>query len=249
MRHSGNGPQREDGFTAIANEIMEQLAAVSLRGQQFRCLMFLFRKTYGFNKKEDKISLSQWAQGTKLDRNNAWRELQGLIKRNVIYCKSNGPKRPMTWGFNKHYDTWMGDSVVFCDYSSVGESVVAEDYSQETTVVAEDYKSVVTPHESTKEKKETNLAAASVRSPFVAAFEHVWGMMVPSPFVGDRIHEWETRVTLDGWRYALEECVTSGKLGQFKYLEGILRRVEREGMAPPPAAGTSTLSFAMEDIR
>ena len=155
---TGSGPQKEDGYTAVANEIMEALSKAPLRGQQFRCLMFLFRKTYGFNKKEDKISLSEWEKGTGMKRQNVWRELEMLIKCNVIYKKSSGPKRPNTWGFNKHYKDWNLESVIADD----DKSVITDDYSPEPSVISSDDKSVITPHERTKETKSKQQPAAFV---------------------------------------------------------------------------------------
>lgn len=139
-------------WSKVRNEIWELLAQAPLRGQQFRCLMFLFRKTYGYNKKEDKISLAEWASGTGLKRQNVWRELELLIKCNVIYKKSNGPKRPNTWGFNKHHEQWNFQSVITEDDSSV----ITSDYSQKQSVITSDDKSVITPHERTKDKERSS---------------------------------------------------------------------------------------------
>lgn len=169
---SGDGIQVDQGgFVRIHNTILELLAKAPLRGQQFRCLMFLFRKTYGYNKKEDKISLKEWASGTNMERHNVWRELQILLKCNMIYCISHGPKRAMTWGFNKYHEKWNFESVVADDYKSVvtdddsfGKSVVTGDYTEEQSVVTIDYKSVVTDSH-TRELKDSkdkqSLLAAS----------------------------------------------------------------------------------------
>lgn len=59
-------PQTEDGYTAIANEIMEALIAAELSGQEFRIALLVIRKTYGFKKKEDAISLSQMCPSIRL---------------------------------------------------------------------------------------------------------------------------------------------------------------------------------------
>lgn len=152
MTEGGSGIQVDKGgFVRIHHTILEVLATAPLRGQQFRCLMFLLRMTYGYNKKEVKISLSEWAKGAKMERHNVWRELQILVRCNVIYGKSNGAKRAMTWGFNKYHEQWNFESVVTDDYKSVVihdySSVVADDYSSNPSVVKPDYKSVVTvPH-------------------------------------------------------------------------------------------------------
>lgn len=77
-------PQLENGYTRIANEILEATAKFQFNGAQLRLLIFLWRKTYGFQKKADNISLSQWEEGTGLNRRTVQRELRALQKMNVL---------------------------------------------------------------------------------------------------------------------------------------------------------------------
>lgn len=77
-------PQKENGYTPIANEIMEALARFPFNGSQLRLIIFLLRKTYGWNKKEDQIAISQWVLGTGLSRRQVLRELKNLREMNVI---------------------------------------------------------------------------------------------------------------------------------------------------------------------
>lgn len=70
-------PQLENGYVRIANEIMEALAKIPISSGNNQILYTILRKTYGFNKKEDRISISQLQKMT------------GLAKRTVIYCLQN----------------------------------------------------------------------------------------------------------------------------------------------------------------
>lgn len=138
MTKGGNGIQiDEGGFVRIHHEILEVLAKSPLRGQQFRCLLFLLRSTYGFNKKEARISLEEWANGTQIKRQNVWRELQMLMNCNVIYSRSNGPKRSQTWGFNKYHEQWNFESVITGDYKSVITPHESKDKDIKTTTTTE----------------------------------------------------------------------------------------------------------------
>jgi phage replication O-like protein O len=237
------------GYVRVHHAIFELLAKAPLRGQQFRCLMFLFRKTYGFNKKEEQISLAQWAEGTEMKRQNVWRELQLLIKCRVIYMKSTGPKRANTWGFNKRHEQWNLESVITGDYS---QSVVTRDYSDEPSVITGDDKSVITPHEHTKDSKDSSAATAKpcTISDFVQAYQTIWGLTIASPYIGEEIKEWEQSVTLDGWRYALKECADTRNIGNWKYFRKILERLAREGYQPQAASmpATASVSFALEEL-
>jgi phage replication O-like protein O len=94
-------PQLENGYTKIANEILEALALTQLSGYQVRCLFYLLRKTYGWQgKKCDRISLSQWMDGTGLKKSHVCRTLNELTDRNIV--TKNGNK----YGFNKQYQGW-----------------------------------------------------------------------------------------------------------------------------------------------
>ena len=53
-KHMAN-PQKENGFTPIANELLEQIIASGLNGNEMAVTFFIIRKTYGFQKKQDEI--------------------------------------------------------------------------------------------------------------------------------------------------------------------------------------------------
>jgi phage replication O-like protein O len=50
-------PQVENGFFRIANELAMAMSRVRLTGHENQVLWVIFRKTYGFNKKTDRISI------------------------------------------------------------------------------------------------------------------------------------------------------------------------------------------------
>ena len=271
---SGRNIQLENGnWSRIHNDIWTALARTPLSGAEFRCLMFLFRKTYGSQKKADAISLSQWAEGTAMKRQNVWRELRRLIDRRVIYMIPNGAKRPATWGFNKYIEEWVVTttvadperaSVIEDDYRSVikddDRSVIREDdraknlSSSSITICNQGgLQSVINSHESTKERKEVAAAAAAaaaafVPDPFVAEYERIWGRLVESPYIGEQIASWQQRVTIDGWRYALQES-TRANARNWRYLTSILNRIERDGFPEPAkAASASAIDYSLEEL-
>lgn len=50
------------GFTSIPNALLDALCHVDLTGRQTRVLMTIIRKTYGFQKKVDRITSTQVAK-------------------------------------------------------------------------------------------------------------------------------------------------------------------------------------------
>ena len=98
-------PQLEKGHTKIANEILDALCRIRISGEARQVLDFIIRKTYGWHKKSDTISLSQFTQGTNLIKPNICRAINKLIKMRLIVIKKDNNKL-ITYCFNKHYDTW-----------------------------------------------------------------------------------------------------------------------------------------------
>jgi len=98
-------PQTENGYTRIANEIMEQLCKMNLGPYQSRVLWFLLRKTYGHQLKADHIPLSQFSAGTGIDRRLVHRALKGLSSKKMTVISRDDNNQP-TIGFQKDYTKW-----------------------------------------------------------------------------------------------------------------------------------------------
>jgi len=99
-------PQKENGYTTIANEIMDALIHYRLPGEQRQILDAIFRKTYGFRKRQDAIALSQFVKMTGLKKPNIIRAIQGLLSKKIIVVikKDNAPAH--VYEFNKNYEQW-----------------------------------------------------------------------------------------------------------------------------------------------
>ena len=93
-------PQKENGHVDIANEIVEALAKIHLSGYENRILWAIFRKTYGWHKKEDWITNSQIAEMTGIADSHVSRTIKILIKRKIV------TKIGKKLGFEKDYDQW-----------------------------------------------------------------------------------------------------------------------------------------------
>ena len=99
-------PQAEDGHIDIANEIGEALCFINLSAYESRILWFIWRKTWGWHKKEDRISYTQFEVGTGLDRRHIQRSLKRLQSRLIIASTGYGTK--LKWAFQKDYEKWDG---------------------------------------------------------------------------------------------------------------------------------------------
>ncbi|WP_409276387.1 replication protein (plasmid) [Neobacillus sp. SCS-31] len=99
------------GFTKLANDLLEQIAKLKLNGTQFRILMVVWRNTYGWQQKEKDMSLSFIATATEIHKKQVEREINALIKMNVItVIKPASFNSSRVIGFNENQDSWLVDS-------------------------------------------------------------------------------------------------------------------------------------------
>lgn len=96
-------PQRENGHVDIANEVLEALARFRLSGNEWQVLCVILRKTYGWQKKRDKISLSQISRMTGLSRSHVVHTVAKLRNRGVAKISNTNIT---TYEFNKNYHEW-----------------------------------------------------------------------------------------------------------------------------------------------
>ncbi len=97
-------PQPEQGFTRIANELLDALIAADMTKRQLRVALAIVRQTYGYNRKEDDISGSRLAELTGLRRQHCNAALLELAALQVI------TRRTGRWGtrvsIQKDYERW-----------------------------------------------------------------------------------------------------------------------------------------------
>jgi len=94
-------PQLEKGYTQICNEILERLSFAGINGSDYRILLVVIRKTYGFQKKKDMISLTQFQKATQMDRKQVVETIKSLVGKRILLKDKN------TYIFNKNWEEWV----------------------------------------------------------------------------------------------------------------------------------------------
>ena len=101
-------PQLEDGYTRIADLVLEALMKAKLTGTQWDLAMVVIRKTWGYQQKEDFISLTQFQKLTGRNRSLIGRELSVLQDRNILkQIETPTFGKPAKWKFNKDWESWV----------------------------------------------------------------------------------------------------------------------------------------------
>lgn len=110
-------PQKENGYTSIANEILEALARLRISSYERGIVDVIIRKTYGFidnrgiHKKWDRISYSQFSNATGINITHISRTLKKLEENNLILrdpeiSRKTGKPYAVKYCFQKDYEKW-----------------------------------------------------------------------------------------------------------------------------------------------
>ncbi|MBE9573586.1 MAG: replication protein [Proteobacteria bacterium] len=99
-------PQTEDGCVRIANELWDAIVNIRIPGEARQVLDAIIRKTYGWNKTEDNISLGQFSKMTGQTRIHVLRSREKLLKMNIIAVTHKGNTSVPSYRLNKDYETW-----------------------------------------------------------------------------------------------------------------------------------------------
>ena len=102
-------PQKENGYTAIAHELLEAIIIYSFTAAELSIFLHIVRKTYGYGKKEDGIALSQFVTATGFSKKTVCvvlKKLQ-LVKCITLVAKGNSKSSFNVYKINKNYDLWQ----------------------------------------------------------------------------------------------------------------------------------------------
>lgn len=100
-------PQKENGYTPISNELFEKILLFDFpSASPLKILMLLVRKIYGFQKKEDFISLTQICKEANLSRQTVVSSIEWLCNSNMI-LKIKQNNSGTLFRIQKDYEKWV----------------------------------------------------------------------------------------------------------------------------------------------
>lgn len=105
-------PQLENGYTRLANEIIEALMRTKLAPDEWRVLLCIIRRTYGFGKKYDRLAGFQIVQDTQLRKDVVSRALHTLGEKQLINREGK------IIGLNKNYESWQNCQLMLAELST-----------------------------------------------------------------------------------------------------------------------------------
>ena len=135
-RSTKRGAQLEDGYTRIANELLEAIAFHDFTKRQYKVLMAVLRKTFGYQKKMDWISGEQLAGATGLPDTRARAVVRELVAKNVLVKKGRhvGINTVLSDWSEKRYQNSTNDTKTVLKNSTktVSSAVPKQPHTKET---------------------------------------------------------------------------------------------------------------------
>ena len=95
------GPQLENGYTRLANELLEALTRQKLHGREWAVIMAVARYTYGYQRKTHCITGGLIATMTNISAKHARGVVAGLLAKKILH-RING-----CLGLQTDYSLWM----------------------------------------------------------------------------------------------------------------------------------------------
>lgn len=101
--------QLENGFTRIANELLEAIYSTNFNATQLRIILCIIRYTYGFKRKSHDISIKFLSKATGISKRYISDELKKLIDSKVlIIIQEYSATTSRILKLNKDYSQWIG---------------------------------------------------------------------------------------------------------------------------------------------
>ena len=137
-------PQKENGYTSISNELLEQIYRRKFSASQLKILLLVIRFTYGFNRKTATLSNTFIAAGTGMHEITVSKEVGTLLGDNVLKLyKKPSFHNSRVIGINKDYEGWrnhleLASALTLsenCDrVSETGESGLADTLTKKENI-------------------------------------------------------------------------------------------------------------------
>lgn len=155
-----------DKYTKLSNELLEAFCRLDASGSAWRIFMVVIRKTYGFHKKSDPISLSQYEEMSGLARKSVCRGLKELVELQVVRVEKDGYINK--YQVQKDYELWGSVKPVTSDKNDTSVKPVTRSSVKPVTKSSDQY-------DTYKRKKDIKILANEVRRPLKVKKKDIMG--------------------------------------------------------------------------
>lgn len=166
-------PQKENGSTDIANELLEAIYSSNFNAPQLDIIYCLIRYTYGFHRKSHKLSISFIAKVTKRNKITISKELVKLIEKNVINVEQKPTySTSRILSLNKNYSIWGISQNETVSQSETVSQNGASTVSQNETVGVSQNETKKLKKETKKETKDIQTKSDDFEPVYLSVFDY-----------------------------------------------------------------------------
>ncbi len=178
------------------NDVLSALIQGNLNATEYQVVLFVIRKTWGWNKKEDWISISKFMEITGKSRQSIITSTNSLVKKNIL-VKKTIPGIKTTYFFNKDFSSWVVQKTVPVKKTVPVQKTVPTSTENCTGVVQ---KTVLTKETITKETIQKKYS--SIKNLTENDFEEIANdYKVPVSFVLSKLEDMQNWMEAKGKRY------------------------------------------------
>lgn len=103
----GHMADLSNGYTKVANEIQKLKPRLRLSGREWQCFEAVIWLTYGWNKKQDRVTNTVIGELTGLSDSHVSDAIKALTERKIIFCQKQGVMKIV--GVNTEISAWILD--------------------------------------------------------------------------------------------------------------------------------------------
>jgi phage replication O-like protein O len=130
--------EQKGGFVSVPNSLFDALLASNLTGRQLKIALAVVRKTNGFGKREDDLTIQQLADITGMHRPNASTAFNSLVQANVLSARKGkygfltSVNPPESWQLDAYQNNTDNDTTVSKRYERPYQNDTHNRQSQKT---------------------------------------------------------------------------------------------------------------------
>ena len=149
-------------FLQVPNAVIDELLP-DLTGAELKCYLVVIRKTKGWNKESDNISISQFMKATGLSNSAVIKACESLVKYGLL-VKENGSRNTGIYTVNSYSKTtYEKSSQVTCEESSPVKKVHST-YEKSSQVTCEESSHTINNIKNTTQNTNTNLTVSNAHA-------------------------------------------------------------------------------------
>ena len=149
-------------FLQVPNAVIDELLP-DLTGAELKCYLVVIRKTKGWNKESDNISISQFMKATGLSNSAVIKACESLVKYGLL-VKENGSRNTGIYAVNSYSKTtYEKSSQVTCEESSPVKKVHST-YEKSSQVTCEESSHTINNIKNTIQNTNTNLTVSNAHA-------------------------------------------------------------------------------------